>query len=181
MCKSTRRLTVLTAAVLPILTLTTAALADDDKNPGAMCRPIAPLTNPQDSPGLGSNGSMLNFSRAEQAWICPAVRSHMGETAEFARITVQENGITPVDCKFEARDPMGKGSFGAGTPSKTKQEIINANPPTLAVMYTWGSGEIDAMDPVPDHGYYFFTCMVPGRTDQNALSGVITYKVSEND
>ena len=43
MCKSTRRLTVLTAAVLPILTLTTAALADDDKTyPGAMCRPIAP-------------------------------------------------------------------------------------------------------------------------------------------
>jgi hypothetical protein len=185
---SARRITVLNAlflaaVVLPIVTLTTAALADDDKTyPGAMCRPIDPLTNPLDNPGLGANGSMVNFSRAEQVWICPVVRDHMDTNAGYARITVQENGITPVKCEFEARDRFGKNSVSGGTPLKNpKPEVLTTAPLQLAVVYTWGDGDFDALDPVPDHGYYFFRCVVPGKTDQNALSGVITYKVSEND
>jgi hypothetical protein len=49
------------------------------------------------------------------------------------------------------------------------------------VLYTWGAEEMDASAGVPDHGYYFFRCVVPGRTDEKRLSGEITYKVSEND
>jgi hypothetical protein len=62
MHKSTGRLTVfLAAALLPIVTLATAALADDDKTyPGAMCRLITPTIELVDvgnhAVGLGVNG-----------------------------------------------------------------------------------------------------------------------------
>jgi hypothetical protein len=172
----------LAAVILPMVTLTTAALAEDDKTyPGAMCRMLGAPNTLADTPALGANGSMLNFSRAEQVWICPVVRDHMEEDPEYARITVQENGINPVKCEFEARDTIGKNSVGGGTPSILKQENLTTNPLTIAVLYTWGAEEIDALAGVPDHGYYFFRCVVPGRTDDNRLSGVITYKVSEND
>jgi hypothetical protein len=180
----------LAAVVLPMVTLTTAALADDDKTyPGAMCRVITPTTDLADlsrnAVGLGANGAMLNFSLVEQTWICPAVRDHMDTDPEFARITVQENGTDPVNCEFEARDLIGQKTVGGGTPLKAKQEILTPSPLTLAVQYTWGGGEIDALANVPDHGYYFFRCVVPGRAapgaPQKGLSGVITYKVSEND
>ncbi len=200
MHKSTRRLTVLTAVVLPIFTLTTAALAEDDKTyPGAMCRVITPTFLETNLPlvdvinrinanavGLGVNGAMLNFSPGPQVWICPAVRDHVDTTPEFARITVQENGTEPVRCEFEARDYLGEGQVGGGTPFKREDKILSASPLTLAVVYEWGSGEFDALGSAPNHGYYFFKCMVPGRagpvgTPDRGLSGVITYKVSEND
>jgi hypothetical protein len=181
----------LAAVVLPMVTLTTAASADDDKTyPGAMCRVITPTAEVADlgknAVGLGANGAMFNFSLLDQTWICPAVRDHMDEDPEFARITVQENGTDPVSCEFEARGVNGQNSVGGGTPSKVKTEVLTPSPLTLAVQYTWDAGEMDALDNVPDHGYFFFRCLVPGRGGPTGgalkgLSGVITYKVSEND
>jgi hypothetical protein len=181
----------LAAVVLPMVTLTTAALAgEDDKTyPGAMCRVITPTAEVADlgknAVGLGANGAMLNFSLVDQTWICPAVRDHMDTDPEFARITVQENGTDPVSCEFEARDVKGQNPVGGGVPSKVKTEVLTSSPLTLAVQYTWGGGEIDALANVPDHGYYFLRCLVPGRGGPTGgalkgLSGVITYKVSEN-
>lgn len=190
----------LAAVVLPMITLTTAALAEDDKTyPGAMCRLITPTvlsTNLQivdvinrinaNAVGLGANGAMLNFSAGPQTWICPVVRDHVTTKPEYARITVQENGTEPVDCKFEARDHLGEAQVGGGTPSKREDKILTPSPLTLAVVYEWGAGETDALASAPDHGYYFFTCTVPGRAGptgapDRGLSGVITYKVGEND
>ena len=186
MRKSTRRLSVLTAVVLPMVTLTTAALADDDKTyPGAMCRVLSPITNLADMPAIGANGSMLNNSRAEQVWICPIVRDHVTEDPEFARMTVQENGTSRVSCEFVARGWKGE-QFAQRTPDKRDREILQTSPLQLLVWYTWGGGDGDVLDEVPDHGYYFFLCRVPGAilgpagTPQQ-FSGVITYKVSEND
>jgi len=107
MRKSTRRLTVLAAAVLPMVTLTTAALADDDKTyPGAMCRSINNVEPPVLKP---DNGALTNISNGPQTWICPAVRVRMDdEELEYARITVQENGKEPVRCTFEARTYLGE-------------------------------------------------------------------------
>jgi hypothetical protein len=193
---STRRLTVLkplfclAAVILPMVTLTTAALADDDKTyPGAMCRVITPTAELADlsrnAVELGANGAMLNFSLVEQTWICPAVRNHMDTDPEFARITVQENGADPVKCEFEARDPNGQNPVGGGTGHKENTEVLTASPLTLAVQYIWGKGETDALDNVRKHGYYFFRCVVPGKGAptglQKGASGVITYKVSEKD
>jgi hypothetical protein len=102
----------------------------------------------------------------------------MESDPEFARITVQEDGINQVKCEFEARDSKGQ-SKNVATPSNRKQEIISTSPLQLVVTYTWGDGEDSALSGVSDHGYYFFWCVIPGRTDtQN--SGVITYKVSED-
>jgi hypothetical protein len=201
MHKRTRRLTVLTAVVLPMVTLTTAALAEDDKTyPGAMCRLIAPTFLPTNlsqivevinrinanAVGLGTNGAMLNFSPGPQVWVCPVVRDHVETKPEFARITVQENGTEPVKCEFEARDHMGEGPVGGGTPFRRQDKILTPSPLTLAVVYEWGGGEMDALNSAPNHGYYFFRCVVPGRagpigTPDRGFSGVITYKVSEND
>ena len=55
-------------------------------------------------------------------------------------------------------------------------------------MYEWGAGEFDALLGIaPPHGYYFFACVVPGKgpglpwEPEKGLSGVITYKVGEDD
>jgi hypothetical protein len=197
---STRRLTVLkplfclAAVVLPMVTLTTAALADDDKTyPGAMCRvttPTATVVNlGENAVSINANGAMLNASlNFKQTWICPAVRSHMDTNPEFARITVQENGTDSVACFFEASDPNGQNTVGGGVvPAKGTTVVLTASPLTLAVQYTWGSGDTDVFSSTPKHGYYYFRCDVPPRGETptggqgKGLSGVITYKVSEND
>ncbi len=177
---SARRLTVLkplclAAVVLLIVTLTTAALADDDKTyVGAACRAVDPA-----SAGLrATDGALINQSRVEQTWICPVVRDHMDKDPGFARITVQEDGTNQVKCEFEARGPKGT-SQNFATHSNRKQDIISTSPLQLVVVYTWGEGDSLALNGVPDHGYYFFRCVVPGRTDQQT-SGVVTYKVSED-
>ena len=177
----------LAAVVLPIVTLTTAALAgDDDKTyPGAMCRVLTPITAFADMPSIGANGSMLNNSRAEQVWICPAVREWMEEDPTVARMTVQEDGASRVRCEFVARGPKGQ-QFAQISPDTRNQEILQTSPLQLLVVYTWAGGEGNVLNGVPDHGYYFFLCQVPGAifgptgTPQQ-FSGVITYKVSEDD
>jgi hypothetical protein len=88
--------------------------------------------------------------------------------------------------EFEARDYRGEGPVGGGTPFRREDKILTASPLTLAVVYEWGAGELDALFSAPDHGYYFFRCEVPGRagpagTPLRGPSGVITYKVGEND
>jgi len=91
-------------------------LADDDKTyPGAMCRLITALDAPTNAtPPLTladvmnrmnatavtikqENGAMLNWGPGPQTWICPVVREWMEKQPEYARITVQENGIEPVN------------------------------------------------------------------------------------
>jgi hypothetical protein len=175
---------ILTAVVLPIVTLTTAALATDDKTyPGAMCQPLNAISSFADMPALAGNGSKLNFSRNEQTWICPAVKDHMDTDPGFARITVQQTGIDEeqkVKCQFVAMDPLGKETLKAGG-TQTKIDPISSNPVVFRVVYTFGDGDGDALEDVPHHGYYFFSCVVPGKTDANGLSGVVTYKVGEND
>jgi hypothetical protein len=186
MRKSTRRLTVLAAAVLPMVTLTTAALADDDKTyPGAMCRSINNVEPPVLKP---DNGALTNISDGPQTWICPAVRVRMDdEELEYARITVQENGKEPVRCTFEARTYLGEGSITSGTTPKRESKTLTQSPLTEAVVYEWGKGETGALIGNPHkHGYYFFRCEVPGKVDritgaERGLSGVITYKVTEAD
>jgi hypothetical protein len=182
MYKSTRRLTVLTAVVFPIVTLTTAALADDDKTyPGAMCRSAEAATA-----GLRvEDGALLNQAQREQTWICPIVRHQVTNDPEFARITVQEDGSTTperqVRCQFVARNHKGEKFAEIGHTKRSEPEILQTNPLQVLVLYTWAGGEDDVLSEVPDHGYYFFRCVIPARTDQGQLSGVITYKVSEND
>jgi hypothetical protein len=186
MRKSTRRLTVLAAAVLPMVTLTTAALADDDKTyPGAMCRSINNVEPPVLKP---DNGALTNISDGPQTWICPAVRVRMDdEELEYARITVQENGKEPVRCTFEARTYLGEGSVTSGTTPKRESKTLTLSPLTEAVVYEGGKGETGALIGNPHkHGYYFFRCEVPGKVDpitraERGLSGVITYKVTEAD
>jgi hypothetical protein len=181
---STRRLTVLkplsclAAVVLPIVTLTTGAMADDDKTyVGAECRSI----NPADPVALRPHdGAAVNTQlQRDQTWICPVVRDSVVEDPEFARITVIENGTDLVRCEFEARDHKGENSKKA-SPSKREQTVTQTVPMQLVVLYSWGGGEDNALSGVPDHGYYFFRCTVPGRTPEGSLSGVVTYKVSEN-
>jgi hypothetical protein len=174
------------AVVLPMVTLTTAALADDDKTyPGAMCRSINNVEPPVLSP---DNAAMTNISDLPQTWICPVVREWMKNEPSYARITVQENGTEPVNCTFEARTYLGEGSTtgGKGTFREKKDLTQPPDPLTQAVVYESGAGEWDALlSPAHPHGYYFFRCEVPGKRDptgaQRGLSGVITYKVSEND
>jgi hypothetical protein len=68
MDKSIRRLAVLTAVVLPIVTLTTAASADDDMTyPGSMCRSVENNT----AAVRAEDGALLNQAQREQTWICP--------------------------------------------------------------------------------------------------------------
>jgi hypothetical protein len=167
----------LAAVVLPIVTLTTAALADDDKTyVGAECRAVS--SDPLAAGLRATDGALINQTRVEQTWICPVVRDDMEGDPEFARITVQEDGINRVKCEFEARDTKGKLS-SVSAPSKRTEENITTSPLQLLVTYTWGAGDGSALSGVADHGYYFFRCVIPGRTDtQN--SGVITYKVSED-
>ena len=166
----------LAAVVLPMVTPTTAALADDDKTyVGAACRAVNPATavlRPED-------GALMNIDRLEQTWICPVVRDNMKSDPAFARITVQEDGISKVSCEFEARDPMGKSkNVSNGTPGDKDVQI---NPPLVVQTYTWGAGgENLALNGVADHGYYFFRCVIPGKTDQGVPAGVITYKVGED-
>jgi hypothetical protein len=194
----------LAAVVLPIVTLTTAALADDDKTyPGAMCRlttsTFLPTTLTQiadvitlinlNAVGVEANGAMLNVSPGPQVWICPAVREWMKNEPSYARITVQENGTEeePVKCTFEARTYLGEGSTTGGKGTFREKKDLMTTPFTQAVVYEWGAGEWDALlSPAHPHGYYFFRCEVPGRagpagTPLRGASGVITYKVGEND
>jgi hypothetical protein len=186
----------LAAVALPVFTLTTAALADDDKTyPGAMCRLMAPAIFPTNlsqigevidrlnafAIGLDTNGAMLNFSQVDQAWICPVVRDSMESDPAFARITVKENKTAQVECKFEARDSFGE---NLKTSSAWTRKVEKTFPLHLIVTYTWGTGDDDALDDVSKHGYYYFMCVVPGRFDPTggggvAFSGVITYKVGE--
>jgi hypothetical protein len=174
----------LAAVVFPMVTLTTAALADDDKTyPGAMCRVLTPITTLADMPALNANAAMLNNSRGEQIWICPAVRSQMTRQPEYARITVQENDTEPVDCTFEARSYLGEDSATGGKGTfREKKDLTQGK----AVVYEWGAGEFDALlSPASKHGYYFFVCRVPGAigpigAPPNQFSGVITYKVTDD-
>jgi hypothetical protein len=125
---TTRRLRALkvlfgvTAAVVPILTLTTIAWADDDKTyVGAQCRPVS---NQQPFPSLDeTNGGMFNESTIEQKWICPVVRDEMDEDPPtFARITVIE-GTRRISCTFEARDAKGGGHTSKfGSPYKGRDD-----------------------------------------------------------
>jgi hypothetical protein len=167
----------LAAVVAPMVTLATVALADDDKSyVGAECRSInnvdPPVLRPED-------GAMINSSLREQTWICPIVRDHHDDTAEYARMTVQEDGTNQIRCEFVARDPKGQNPNTA-SPGTRKQEILQTSPLQLLVVYTWGEGDDDVFTNKSD-GYYFFRCVIPGRTDQGQSSGVINYKVSEND
>jgi hypothetical protein len=195
---STRRLTVLkslfclAAVVPPIVTLTTAALADDDKiYVGAECRLFAPGNEPV---GLRADGAMFNISQVEQTWICPVVRDEEEQDPEFARITVLENGLegeeNKVRCEFEARGPKGEPKLpdpnpNIAKPTKSSEDVYQPVPLQHVVVYTWGGGDDNVLNDVPDHGYYFFRCAVPGMAPPGAppkgLSGVITYKVSEED
>ena len=192
----------LAAVVLPMVTLTTAALAgDDDKTyPGAMCRLMKPFivskvpTIPSleevidqinaVAVGVDINGAMENFSPVAQAWICPVVREWMKENPTFARITVKEPKDGQVTCDFEARDPLGE---NLKTSPWGKREVQKTFPLHRVVTYTWGGGDGNALPgDVPDHGYYYFKCVVPGRFappagGEFAVFGVITYKVSEDD
>jgi hypothetical protein len=168
------------AVVLPLVTLTTAALATDDKTyVGAACRAVDPA-----SAGLREeDGALLNLSQRDQAWICPVVRDHMESNPGFARITVQE-GSNQVKCEFEARDSKGK-SKSVSTGTLKSQETISMVPFQRVSVYTWGDGDSSALYDVADHGYYFFRCVIPARTDATPtspvqLSGVITYKVGED-
>jgi hypothetical protein len=178
---NTHRLTVLKSlfflavVALPIVTLTTAALADRDRTyVGAECRSIKPnvdpiLTEPD-------NGTMVNSGQRDQTWICPVVRDNVEDGPEFARITVIENGTDKVVCTFDARGPKGEGSTTA-SPDSSAESILSTNPLKLVVLYSYGSGENDVftsgVPPTPSHGYYFFRCNIP-HTNDKVLSGVVT-------
>lgn len=163
--------------VVPILTLATAALADDDKTyVGAGCQPLNPA-----EPTLldSSTGARLNIDQRPHTWICPVVRDSVDEKPEFARITAIENGTDQVNCTFEARDPQG-GNPASASFDNRQQFVLQTNPLRLAVMYSYGSGENVVLDNVKSHGYYYFKCDVPGSSaDQRAFSGVVTYIVTE--
>jgi hypothetical protein len=180
---STRGLTVLkllvclAAVVLPIVTPTTAALADDDKTyVGAECRPIDPANDPILL--KPDNGTMLNSGQRDQTWICPVVRDSVDKQPEFARITVIESSTNRVTCTFEARDTQGGPVTNPPSASPDKRENV---PSQAAVLYSYGSGENVVLSNAPFHGYYYFKCNVPGRNDQGTLSGVVTYIVTEQD
>jgi hypothetical protein len=178
MYKSTRRLTVLTAAVLPIVTLTTAALAANDKTyVGAACRSVENNT----AGARAEDGALLNQSQREQTWICPVVKDEMESDPSFGRMTVVENGTNDVKCELIARGPEGTPEMTSGFGLKKSQKIVQTSPLQLVTVYTWGDGDVDAIDNTNSHGYLFFRCVIPARTDLGQLSGVITYKVSEND
>jgi hypothetical protein len=182
MYESTRRLTVLTAVVLPMVIPTTAALAEDNKTyVGAACRSFSAATVE-----LRTDGALLNTDRGETLFICPAVKQHMKFDPSFARITVQEDGTDRVRCEFVARGPEGTPEMTALGLQKS-QKIVQTSPLQLVVVYNFGEGDFDVLDNVPHHGYYFFRCRIPGAKGgpaggaPNQFSGVITYKVSEND
>jgi hypothetical protein len=182
---STHRLAVLeplfclAAVVLPIVPLTTAALADDDKTyVGAECRSIDPGVDPILL--APDNGTMFNTGQREQTWICPVVRDSVDQDPEFARISVIENGSDKIACTFEARGTKGEGSQSA-SPDTRVESILSTNPLQLVVMYSYGSGESTVLSGVPFHGYYFFRCKVPGSNDKGVHSGVVTYIVTEQD
>jgi hypothetical protein len=184
MYNSTRRLTVLTAVVLPIVTLTTAALADNDKTyPGAMCRSFSSATVE-----LRTDGALMNIGRDETTFICPAVKDEMKFDPSFARMTVVEDGTNQVRCELVSRGPEGTPEMTSGSGFRKSQKIVQTSPLQLVVVYTWGDGgDFDAIEDTTSHGYLFFRCRMPGATGgpaggpPNQFSGVITYKVAEND
>ena len=149
--------------------------------PGSMCRSVENNT----AAVRAEDGALLNQAQREQTWICPIVRHQMTNDPEFARITVQEDGTQEtthqVSCKFVARSHKGEKFAEIGHTTRSEQGNLQTNPLQVLVLYTWAGGEDDVLSGVPDHGYYFFRCVIPARTDQGQLSGVITYKMSEND
>jgi hypothetical protein len=165
--------------VLPILTLATAALADDDKTyVGAECRTLNSADS-QEAVLEPDTGAMVNIGQRPQTWICPVVRDSVDDKPEFARITAIENGADQVRCTFEARDTQG-GSPASASFDNREQFVLQTNPLKLAVLYSYGSGENVVLDNVKKHGYYYFRCVVPGSTgDQKTPAGVVTYIVTE--
>jgi hypothetical protein len=180
---STRRLRVskplfcLATVVVSVLTLTTVALADDDKTyVGAQCRPVsAQPPFPDLDP---DNGGLFNESTLTQTWICPFVRDEMDrDPPEFARITVIE-GTEQVKCTFEARDPKGESKQSESFSNRKVDSILSTSPLRQRVFYTYGEGSPNLFGiDVSSDGYYYFKCDVPGKRE--VQSGVITYKVSE--
>jgi len=181
-------LSYLAAVGLPVLTVTTPALAaqDDKVYVGAECRQLDPNPDLQDPSRnrtvLDTNGAMFNISKDDQTWICPIVRDESSEQPEFARITTLENGQKRVDCTFEVRDLQGLNP-GSASPDSRVQTIISATPLKIVVLYSYGSGDPDVLSSASDHGYYFFRCLVPGRGPDaaNVPSGVVTYIVTEQN
>jgi hypothetical protein len=129
----------------------------------------------------------MNIGREPTTFICPVVKDHMEFDPSFARITVVEDGTSKVECKLVSRGPEGDPELTSLAGFRKSQKIVQTSPLQLVVVYTWGDGDFDAIEDVTHHGYLFFRCMVPGATGgpaggpPNQFSGVITYKVAEND
>lgn len=168
-----KRLRYLALIVLASLTLATAAAADEDEKayPGAMCQPSNNAANIlRDEHGRMFNGGAAGQT---QTVICPVVKDITADNdPEFARITV----IGDVRCTFRSRDQNG-----AGTASISPNSVIPGN---IAV-HQYGLGDDNVGAGVQD-GYYYFLCVIAGRSTnpdvgQGGLSGIISYKVTEQD
>ena len=152
--------------LIPLMGTATVHAADGKTLPGATCQP-----KNQSQPFMNtSRGAVFNQSGSTEGFVCPVVRDLMSGDSDgiddFWMKVYDRNPDQNVSCTFRSMR-----SNGTTRASSTRQTT------------GFGSGvkhlEFPALARVTN-GYYVVHCMVP-RTHSNGSSGILMYKVDEEN
>ncbi len=148
-------------------------MAEDDKTfPGALCQPetnsLSILRDDQ--------GRMFNTGTVPQLWTCPIVRDYPRRNLESAQIVVIDNNVALGDpnvfCTIFSKTSTG----GPVSSPVSPLSFTTGAPGTTTLNYAVGDPDIIGAN----GGYYYFRCFIPG-TFSGLSSGVVSYRISENE
>jgi len=156
--------------VVSVLSIASVAPAAEDGKvyPGIMCQRSLGSAEDIEYGDLGVYNKSLTASLVV---LCPVVRDVVSGVlgANSAEVRVRQGGSTTIICTLASRGPHGD----PPVTQNGQQEPPDAFPGLKTIKF----GQIAAVSA----GYYYFICILPPAERDREKSGVISYRLDEND